>query len=343
MPTLKDVAAKAGVSMSTAGAAMRGESIVRPDTKERVLAAAKELGYSPNLSARYLKKGRTGAIAVMVPSVLHPYYTRLVAAVSTEAAKHGMRTVIQETGYTSDSETSVLQAIGSTLCDGLILNASNVDDGQLHELLGNRPAVLLNYRSDHPLFDSVRPPIGNRAMGFGYLGGRGYARVAVVGAHPVTPDPNGGDVSGQDNGIRIVLDLLKGNGMGDEHDLFGAGWSIGGGMDAARALTAPGDDGTRPVDRYDAIYCMNDLIAYGLIRGLHDVGVRVPEDVAVFGNDGILPEGFTIPTLSTVATDFEDLAVKAVGMLLTRIDDPKRRDGVRTETVDCRLVVGESA
>lgn len=346
MATLKDVAALAGVSMSTAGAAMRGEDIVKPATKEKVLAAARELGYSANLSARFLKKGSTGAIAVMVPDILHPYYTNLVSAVCEAADRHGLRTVIQQTGYSSTTETGVLKQINATLCDGLILNVNNVDDQHLRTMLGNHPTVLLNYPAAEPLFDTVRGPSASSAStAFGYLCGRGYRHACVVGGRPSRTD--GPDTSGRDDGIRYIMEALRDNGLGDAGDFVECNWSVAGGIEAAHALCAAGDDGARLIDRYDVFYCMNDLIAYGLIRGLHDEDVRVPDDKAVFGHDGVFSNGvfapFTIPTLTTVGVDYADMATKAVDLLIDQIKHPGKRRAPRIETARSRLIVGESA
>jgi len=99
----------------------------------------------------------------------------------------------------------------------------------------------------------------------------------------------------------------------------------------------------RLVDRYDAFYCMNDLIAYGLIRGLRDAGIRVPDDKAVFGNDGIQDPDYMVPRLSTVAVDYDDMARKAVAMLIERINDPSLERAPRREVAECHLVIGESA
>ncbi|NEG88793.1 LacI family DNA-binding transcriptional regulator [Bifidobacterium aerophilum] len=347
MATLKDVAALAGVSMSTAGAAMRGEDIVKAATKEKVLAAARELGYSANLSARFLKKGSTGAIAVMVPDILHPYYTNLVSAVCDAAGKHGLRTVIQQTGYSSTTESDVLKQINATLCDGLILNVNNVDDRHLRGMLGNHPTVLLNYPAAEPLFDTVRGAAASGAStAFGYLCGRGYRHACVVGGRAF--DRNDPDTSGRNDGIRYVMEAMQSNGLGGDGDFTECNWSVAGGIEAAHALCAAGDDGTRAVDRYDVFYCMNDLVAYGLIRGLHDEGVRVPDDVAVFGHDGIFGSGvmsppFTVPTLTTVGIDYEDTATKAVNMLIDQIKHPGRARTPRIETARSRLIIGESA
>lgn len=346
MATLKDVAAKAGVSMSTAGAAMRGEDIVKPATKERVYAAARELGYSANLSARFLKKGSTGTIAVMVPDIMHPYYTNLVSAVCRAASKHGLHTVIQQTGYDSTSETGVLKQINATICDGLILNVNNIDDKHLRTLLGNHPTVLLNYFAQTPLFDTVRNPQESSInTAFGYLCGRGYRHVCVVGGR--NNDSSATDTSGRMSGIDRAMNALRTNGLGDRHDFVECNWDVAGGLDAARQLCESSEEGARKVDRYDAFYCMNDLIAYGLIRGLHDAGVRVPEDKAVFGHDGMLTEEpyvpFTIPTLTTVATDYDDMATKAVELLIDQIKHPGKQRAPKVEAAGCHLIVGESA
>ncbi|OZG62956.1 LacI family transcriptional regulator [Bifidobacterium hapali] len=346
MATLKDVAAKAGVSMSTAGAAMRGEDIVKPATKEKVYAAARELGYSANLSARFLKKGSTGTIAVMVPDIMHPYYTNLVSAVCCAASKHELRTVIQQTGYDSTSETGVLKQINATICDGLILNVNNIDDKHLRTILGNHPTVLLNYFAQPPLFDTVHSPLESSVnTAFGYLCGRGYQHVCVVGGRADVPhDP---DTSGRESGIDCAMNALRTNGLGNRQDFVECNWSVAGGLEAARQLCESSDDGTRMINRYDACYCMNDLVAYGLIRGLHDAGVHVPDDIAVFGHDGMFAKDpfvpFTIPTLTTVTTDYDDMATKAVTLLIDQIKHPNRQRAPRVETADCHLIVGESA
>lgn len=355
MATLKDVAAKAGVSPSTAGAAMRGESIVKDSTRRKVLDAARELGYSANLSARFLKKGRTETIAVLVPDIRHPYYANIAHAICTAAARQGLRTVIEQTGYTANAESDVLSQINTTVCDGLILNVSNIDDRHLHTLLGNHPTVLLNYTAEDPLFDTVRNPTGS-ALGtaFGYLRGRGYRHVCVVGG------ADHSNASGQDDGVRQAISMLQSSGLGDKRDHMSCDWNVNGGLAAARALCAAagtagdavGDfvsnaDDQRPIDRYDALYCMNDLIAYGLLRGLCDAGVHVPDDVAVFGHDGLLMQEpfapFTTPTLATVTVDYDDLADKAVSLLVDQMTHPNGKREARVETAACHLVIGESA
>ena len=213
MVTLKDVANRAGVSLSTAGAALRGESIVKTTTKELILQAARELGYSTNLPARYLKKGRTGAIAVMIPHILQPYYARLAYAIDAEASRHGLRTIIQQTGYTSMSEESALHRINSMPCDGLILNMSNVDADHLHTMIGNHPTVLLNYHADPPLFDNVASPIASSATtAFGYLRGRGYRRVAIIGGQRI--DRFEPDLQAQKTHTHYVMQALESTGLG---------------------------------------------------------------------------------------------------------------------------------
>lgn len=380
MVTLKDVANRAGVSLSTAGAALRGESIVKTTTKELILQAARELGYSTNLPARYLKKGRTGAIAVMIPHILQPYYARLAYAIDAEASRHGLRTIIQQTGYTSMSEESALHRINSMPCDGLILNMSNVDADHLHTMIGNHPTVLLNYHADPPLFDNVASPIASSATtAFGYLRGRGYRRVAIIGGQRI--DRFEPDLQAQKTHTHYVMQALESTGLGSPGDFVYCSWSVDGGLDAARVLCTPaaesadrhgtegagdtgiptggpqpvGDTGRtveagttpplgeRLVDRYDAFYCMNDLIAYGLIRGLRDAGIRVPDDKAVFGNDGIQNPDYMAPRLSTVAVDYDDMARKAVAMLIERINDPSLERAPRREVAECHLVIGESA
>lgn len=342
MATLKDVATAAGVSLSTAGAALRGESIVKPATRDLVLQAARRLGYSTNLQARYLKRGRTDAIAVLIPHVLHPYYARLVHAIDVEAAAHGLRTIIQQTGYTTNSEELALHRISAIPCDGLILNTGSNDDEYLRTTLGNRPVVLLNYPNDPPRFDNVAAPVETAInTAFGYLSGRGYRHVAVIGGQRDGQFDT--DARSQRLSAHHAMRALSATGLGDDTDFIHCAWNLGGGFEAARLLCEPQTDGMRPLDRYDAFYCMNDMIAYGLIRGLHDHGIIVPDDKAVFGNDGAQSPDYMIPSLTTVAADYDDIARKAVAMLIERIANPDLERAPMRQQASCHLVIGESA
>ncbi len=334
MPTLRDVAKEAGVSVTTASAVLRGSDGVKDSTRQKVLKAAQVVGYSANLSARFLKQGKSGIIAVVVPQIDNPYFSDMAAAVSRQAALRGVQTIIQQNGESASSERSALQWANSPLCDGLIVNLHGVSESELRSLIGNHPAVLFEDYEAHPSYDNVALPL-QAAMrtAFTYLKQRGYRHAAIVGGNRL--ESGMASAEGRNAGIGLAIDAMKEMGLGDETDYIPCEWTEAGGIKAAADLTQ--------IDLgYDVLFCMNDLIAFGLMRGLRDMGIRVPQDKAVFGFDGVTPIRYVTPSLSTIAIDFEGMAKSAVSMLLDRIDG-KVTEPPRRETVGFQLVRGESA
>ena len=121
--TLHDVARLAGVSIKTVSNVINDFPHVRPATRERVEEAIAELGYTPNLTARNLRSGRTGAIALAVPELGLSYFAELAAAVIVEAEKAGVVVLVEQTGGDRDRELELLQSPRLKLTDGLIFSA----------------------------------------------------------------------------------------------------------------------------------------------------------------------------------------------------------------------------
>lgn len=335
--TLRDVAKLAGVSVSTAAAAIRGEDIVKEETKERVIKAAAELGYAPNAQARALSKGSTGVIAVIVPELLHGYYARIVDAIAYEAPKQGFTACFYQTGYDKDAERDLIRRIGSPICDGFILNINDNFETDVKALIGNKPAVLLNSFSNPPVLDTVVGAYRQSAsLMFGYLAGRGYRRVAVAGLDLSLLE--GDDSTGRFQSIKEIFDQLRRTRMGDAEDCYSCDWSEYDGRDIAADILDSGRN-------YDAVIGMNDLVARGVIRGFADRGVQVPGDIAVIGKDDIPGNEFSTPALTTISIDYQAIAVASLRMLRERIHGtPAQREAEpRVEYVNYELHVRESA
>lgn len=342
MTTIKDVAREAGVSVGTAAAALRGEDSVRPSTAQKVLAAATAIGYTRNAAARFLKRGNSNIIALLVPDLLHPYFAQIAAAVSRAAQGRELRVIVQESSYEALSAKDSLRRMTTLPCDGMIINLNSSNASDLKDIIGELPTVLLNYKDEPPLFDSVITDRGNTDVAFGYLTGRGYQHAAVIGAHQPSSSPIDHNWTGRDTGVEEVLRSLVSSGLGDESDCFPCDWRAEGGFQTAQNLVAQPE----LLARYDVFYCMNDLVATGFIRGLHEAGIRVPDDKAVFGHDGMGQNArYSVPQLSTLEVGYGELAERAVELLIERIRR-KPADGPlspRRITIPCRLVRGETA
>ncbi|MEU4782256.1 LacI family DNA-binding transcriptional regulator [Micromonospora sp. NPDC023633] len=306
---LKDVAERAGVSVKTVSNVVNGYVHVRPDTRARVEEAIAELNYRPNLSARNLRKGRTGVIAFAVPELDIPYFAELARHVVTAAAELGWTVLIDQTGGGREQERVVASGITEHLIDGLIFSPLALTAEDLTGLAGT-PMVLLGERVDHGPADHVGIDNVSAAREItAHLAGLGRRRIAAIGSQR-TPE-------GASARLRLAgyTAALADAGLAYDERLVAPApaWHRADGAAAMRGLLT---SGVRP----DAVFCFNDTLALGVLRALHEAGLRVPEDVAVAGFDDIEDGRFSVPTLSTIAPDKERIARLAVELLAGRID-----------------------
>ncbi|WP_416902285.1 LacI family DNA-binding transcriptional regulator [Micromonospora echinospora] len=327
---LKDVAEKAGVSVKTVSNVVNGYQHVRPATRARVEQAIAELNYRPNLSARNLRKGRTGVIALAVPELDIPYFAELARHVVVAAAEQGWTVLIDQTGGSREQERVAASGIGDHLIDGLIFSPLALTAEDLTGLDGT-PMVLLGERVDHGPADHVM--IDNVAAArqiTAHLAGLGRRRIAAIGAQRTA---EGASARLRLAGYRAALTDA---GIGYDERLVAPApvWHRADGAAAMRDLLA---SGARP----DAVFCFNDTLALGALRVLHEYGLRAPEDVAVAGFDDIEDGRFSIPTLSTIAPDKERIGRLAVELLVGRISGD-RDAPPRTLTAPYRLELRES-
>ena len=332
---LKDVAARAGVSIKTVSNVVRGHKVL-PETLARVQQAIDELGYRPNLSARSLREGRTGVIALAVPDLTLPYFAELARSVITAAEARGWTVLVDETDGARKRELVVLEGIRSPLIDGAIFSPLAL--GREDEATRNPavPLVLIGERLfpgtvDHVAIDNVAAA---RAA-VDHLVGRGRRRIAAVG---VQSAPTGETARLRLEGWRAGMHAA---GLVPSGDLQvpALRWHRTDGYDAVRRLLAQGPPP-------DALVCFNDLLAVGALRALREAGLDVPGDVAVVGIDDIEEAAFTSPALTTVAPDKAAIAHTSVDLLARRIEDRSagRVDGERHDVVaSFSLVVRQSS
>lgn len=326
---LKDVAERAGVSVKTVSNVVNGYQHVRPDTRARVEAAIAELRYRPNLSARNLRKGRTGVIALAVPELDVPYFAELARHVVAAAADHGWTVLIDQTGGGREREKVAAAGVGDHMIDGLIFSPLSLSADDLVGL--ELPMVLLGERTDHGRADHVMIDNVTAAREMtAHLVGLGRRRVAAVGAQH-TPEGAGARLR-----LAGYTAALADAGIGYDERLVAAtpAWHRADGAAALRHLLA---SGARP----DAVFCFSDTLALGALRALHEAGLRVPADVAVAGFDDIEDGRFSVPTLTTVSPDKERIARLAVDLLAGRLAG-ERDAPAREVTAPHRLAFRES-
>ena len=334
-PGLKDVAARAGVSIKTVSNVVNGYVHVAAGTRARVRAAIEELGYVPNPAARQLRVGRSGVIALAVPELPAPYFGELAGLIVQAAGLRSWTVLIDQTDGRADRERQLVAGLRRHAIDGLIFSplalAAEEVAGEVAGV-GGPPMVLLGARIGRGVADHVT--IDDAAAGADaarHLCELGRRRIAAIGVH------DGPHVAPRRRlaGYRAAL-AEAGCPASPRLEARVAG---SGRADGAAAMARLIEQGDPP----DAVFCFNDRLALGAIRTLLERGIDVPGEVAVIGFDDIEDGRFATPTLSTIAPDTPRIAQLAVDLLAERLGDGPAATGPPRELhVDHRLVARES-
>jgi len=318
-PTVYDVAARAGVSTATVSRVLSGHDRVLPPTRDKVLAAVAGLGYVPSGAARDLAARKTGVIGLCFPDLVGDqditqgdatyWYDEVIRGMERAARRSGYAVLIAAS-HESDDVNLVLTVAGRS--DGLVVLAHTVPVAMLEHVATRIPVVLLAAQSgvdetahvlDHL---SVANENGACEVTAHLADQHGYERIAFVAGPPGSPDS-----SRRFDGFRKAMTErgLPVSGQPDHHGDF---TTAGGRRVAAEILAGP-------VPR--ALVCANDQTAIGVMKALQRAGLRVPEDVAITGFDGIQLGEHIRPSLTTVAQPMRELGATAVRLLKERMDD----------------------
>ncbi len=332
--TLKDVAERANVSIKTASNVVNNQTQrVGPETRRRVLEAIEALGYRPNLAARQLRNSRVGIIALALPDLQNPYFAGLARAIVEAGAAADYLVLVDHTNGDRDKETMVVRGLRPGIIDGIIFDPTTLDEDDLHGLSMNLPVVLLGERLLTSPFDHVL--IDNAAAAFAattHLIEIGRRRIAIVGV------PNEPSLAMPQLRLQGYGDALTAAGRGIDPDLIvppvmKTFAPIDGALTLRRLMAMP--------DPPDAVFCVNDQMAIGAIRAAWELGVRVPEDIAILGIDGITDGEFSTPSLTTIAPDKQAIAALSVRLLIERIEG-RSTEEPRVHQIPFRLIVRES-
>jgi DNA-binding LacI/PurR family transcriptional regulator len=333
--TLRDVAARAGVSIKTVSNVVHNVGgKVSPRTADRVRQAIEELGYRPNLSARRLRSGHSRVIALALPDLRNPYFADVAAATITAARDRGYNVFIEQTGGSADAELDAIEGMSDPMIEGVIIAPLLLDQRQLAGRDLPLPLVLLGQRE--PGFACDQVSVDNMEASrqvTAHLIGRGYRRIAIIGRQDDVPDATAVQ---RIDGYRRAL---KEAGVEADASLAPVlrltPYSRAAGAECmASLLELP-----QPPD---AVYCLADVLAFGALSALHAAGLRVPDDMGLAGFDGLEEARYRVPTLTTVAPDLEQMAQAAVDALIERIQSDENI-GPRDITCDFDLILGHSS
>jgi len=334
--TLADVAALAGVVPMTASRAINGTGYVSTAVRERVMQAARELQYRPNIIARQLRGSRLNAVGVLLPDIANPFSAELMHGIKEVLEKAGFTLFLGTTESSVKQEQAAIQAFIDHRIDGLIVATHESKEGDaaiVAAVSQSIPVVLLGRRSEMRSVDWVAADDYQGGYDAAqHLASMGHARIGFIGC----------SLQGVPSLPRFAgfLDGLGAAGLkiDPRHAICGVdgpGWATEStGFDGMLALSKLK---TRPT----AVMARNDAAAIGALRAANVLKLRVPEDVAISGFDNIPSAAFQSPPLTTVEQPTREQGRIAARLLLERIHGDRQAQS-QTVVMPCALIVRES-
>lgn len=336
-PTQLDVARAANVSQAVVSYVLndiRTVSIL-PETRQRVHEAIAELGYVPNTAARSLRSRKTHTIAVIIPDITNPYYPEFVRGVQDVARAGGYDVLAFNTDGDRKIEHSALDAARRGRVDGMIVTPFYLTlDDYLPLLEEGTPITQLSELADA----DVRPDIPLDAVSVSgsdaakavvtYLIERGHTRIGMISGQLATPP--------REARVRGYQQALAEHGLSPEAVLIkGGDFSEAGGYEAMHELVML-------EQRPTAVFAANDLMAMGALLACRELGIRVPEEIALAGFDDIPAARLVHPALTTLNQHAHATGRRCAEMLLSRLDG-SYSGATRRETLGFQLVPRASA
>lgn len=315
-PTMKDVAQHAGVSVSTVSYVLNDSGPVAPARRNRVLDAIRVLEYSPNESARNLKRRSASTIGMVVPELANQFFAMVTEGVQRAASARDVLVVLVVPDATEQPEENQTRLLRSQRVDGVIyLSGTGTAPAALYELARSGPVVLVDEQIpglDVPavVCDSRR---GAREVAAHVLE-RGHRRLAVIGGPPA--------LWTSQQRLAGYREAIAGAGINPDDVPVHAGdyRQVSGTKLAKEILSEPA--GRRPT----ALLCANDLMAVGAMEACRELDLRVPEDVSIVGFDDLPVAALLTPRLTSVRQPAHDMGFRAASTLLDLLEGTAAED-----------------
>ncbi len=332
--TIIDVAQEAGVSKATVARVMNGgdDVSVKEDTRKRVLAAAKKVGYVPNRIAASMRSQRTYSVAISIPDISNPFYPAMVRGAQDALTPKGYNLFMFNNDWDAKTESSHIDAMRKHMVDGILLSPAqtNLDLAALSPT----PVVILGRGLDYPEFPSVgNDSVGGIKLALNRFWELGHRRIGLItgGSHRATASSRQEAYYQfhEEKGIAVDEALIAWTEFGVR-----TADSIGFAREAATALLMRSD-------RPSAILASNDVLALAVLQVARANDIRVPEELSVIGMDDIFSASVSAPALTTVAKQRYENGRVAADKLLTLMQG-KSLEEQKNTLLACRLIERET-
>jgi LacI family transcriptional regulator len=327
--TIRDVAKTAGVSHMTVSRVLNDDSLVRESTREKVLKAIADLDYEPDARARAFATQKSQLIGLVVSDISNPFYAEISRGIEDKAFEHGYSVIFCSTDELCHRTEACVKHMLRTGVDGFIFTSVHLKEPAVEKLIAdNVPVVLVNRKLKSSNYHYV---VCNNFKGAyditRYLFNLGYRKIAMISGSP---------------NLSTGLDRLKGyrqaledSGLPERPEYIIQGpFTRDAGYAAAKKLLAL-------KDRPEAIFSGNDYIAMGVMDAAEEMGVSIPEDLALTGFDNTKNSARWSTKLTTVSQEIYEMGNLAVQILIDTIDR-KNLDYAHKVVLNPKLIVRES-
>lgn len=310
-PTIHDVAERLNLSITTVSRALDGYDDVAKPTRELVIKTARQMGYSPNRAARQLRRQKADTVGYMLPAgaqhFSEPFFTEFIAGLGNALSNRNYDLLVSAVATERDEQEMYRRWANSGKVDGFILNRLRLDDWRVRFLLKQKiPFASLDHsgRKKYPCI-RVDGAEGYIAL-VGHIHQNGFRRFAFIGGPA--------NLVQQDERQMWFHDAMRQQGLRVSERLFRTAdlTSTGGYQAAIELLSLP--------DPPDAILCVNDETAFGVLHAAHSLDLQIGRQIAVAGFDGVLDARHSEPPLTTLDIPVFDIARQLVDMLLNTIE-----------------------
>ena len=311
MANIKDVALRAGVSVTTVSHVVNGTRFVSETARQRVEKAVRELGYVPSAVARSLKHNTTRTFGMVIPNNSNPYFAEIIQGAEERCFAAGYNVILCNSNDDPERQAAYLRVLAEKRIDGLIFVVTG-SDAVVRATLGgiNTPLVLLDREVTGVSGDLVKVNhvLGSQ-MATRHLLELGHPRVACISGPPGL-SPSSQRRAGWKDALEQAGVERK------ENDLARGDFTARGGYLAMQTLL-------RRSPRPTAVFACNDLMAFGALAAAREAGIAVPQQLSIVGFDDIDLAAFSAPPLTTVAQPKQQIGTVAADLLLDRVSNAR--------------------
>lgn len=332
--TLKQIAKELEISISTVSKSLKDSPEISEDTKQKVQAFARMYNYKPNNIALSLKNRKTQTIAVIIPEIVHYFFSTVITGIEQVANEKGYNVIICLSGESFDKEIINMEMLANGSIDGFIMSLSKEtqakkDYHHINEVIKQgMPVVMFDRVASDILCDKVIIDDVQAAYSVTeYFINKGCKKIALISTVDYISvgklRTEGYSNALRDNNIKIDENLILK-------------------IEDIEHCSTPIEELVKNHD-FDALFAVNELFAVNAIKAAHKLGKKVPEDFAVIGfTDGIISK-YSTPSITTISQNGIKMGQKAAEMLIERLEAEEEFEGqYRTEVIETHLVERES-